>query len=486
MRSACLASFLCGALAAAVALPVAAQWSTDPSTNLVLADQPGGQVQPKLVPTADGGFYTSWFDAGSGYDVYLQRLSADGTEQWPHGGILVGDRSFSSTQDYGLAIAGDGDALLAYRSGSDVGAQITVSRIGPDGTLRWGPDGVVVSDDAGGANSPRVAATSDGDAVVAWSASDGAIVLQKLDADGNPLWGDGVSVVPPAGFFLLADLRASDDGSVIASWSAQLSFQDRQLWAQKFNGADGAPMWGSEPVAVFDGTGGAMQFGYFPEFIDDGAGGAVFVWYTVSLSGSVRVQHVLADGDMAFVQNGIVLGTDPDLTYTGPAGAYDPASGDIYAIWHFADAATQGQIGVAAQRLDAAGVRQWGDEGVVLEPQTTTEQSELGALALPGGGVLFSWASDSWPSDMPVHVTRLDTAGLPVWSPAVVDIKTGPTDTARLTGALSAYPFAAWVWEDGTNGGGGGSIKAQAIDFDGMLGGAAGNDTIFSDGFDGP
>ena len=80
-----------------------AEWSTDPATNLVVADRSGEQVQPKIVATADGGFYVSWFDnSAGGYDVYLQRLDAAGNELWAHNGVLVADRGYSSTQDLSL------------------------------------------------------------------------------------------------------------------------------------------------------------------------------------------------------------------------------------------------------------------------------------------------------------------------------------------------------------------------------------------------
>lgn len=471
-------------LAACLASPAHAQWSDDPAQNLVVADRPGGQVQPKIVATADGGFYVSWFDAGSGYDVYLQRLAADGTETWAHNGVQVADRGFSSTEDYGLDIDADGNALLAYRHEEGGVVQAAANRIAPDGTLLWGAGGIVVSTDSGDVHSPSVVATDDGNTVVAWSASDGSIGLQKLDGDGNPLWGGGVFVAPPSGFFLMADLQAADDGAVIASWAAWLSSQNRQYWTQKFAGIDGAPLWGSEPVKVFDGSGGAMQFGYTPDFLPDGDGGAVFVWYTVSQAGSARAQHILANGSAAFAQNGVLLATDTALTHTSPIGAYDPASGDIYAIWHVADALTQSEIGVNAQRIDATGTRQWGDDGKVLVPQSSSDQSQFSALAL-ADGALFAWTGNSWPQPMPVQVARLDAAGDYVWASEQVAIKTGPTDTARMAGALGTQPFAAWVWQDDTDGASGGSLKAQNIDFNGNLGLPAENDLIFADGFEG-
>ena len=53
-------------LAALVACPAFAQWSNDPAINLSIADRSGEQVQPKMVPTTDGGFYISWFDNSTG------------------------------------------------------------------------------------------------------------------------------------------------------------------------------------------------------------------------------------------------------------------------------------------------------------------------------------------------------------------------------------------------------------------------------------
>ena len=480
-----ISTFLLGAgVGLCFALPATAQWSTDPALNLVVADQPEGQVQPKLVATDDGGFYISWFDAGSGYDVHLQRLAADGSEQWAHNGVQVADRNFSSTEDYGLAIDAAGNALLAYRYEDAGVTQVAANRVAADGTLQWGATGIIVSSGSGDIHAPGIAATSDGGVVVAWSADDGSLGLQKLDGAGNPQWGSGVFVVPPSGFFLMADLKASDDGTVIASWAAWLSSQNRQLWTQKFAAADGAPLWGSEPVKVFDGTGGAMQFGYTPNFIADDDGGAVFVWYTVSSAGMARAQHILANGSAAFAQNGVELSTDATHTHTEPVGAWDRANGDIYAIWRVADATTQSIIGVAAQRVDSSGTRQWGDTGRELVAMSGLGQSQLGALALDGGA-LFSWASGTGPAAMPISVTRLDSAGDAVWPSTIVAIKTGADDTARLAGALSAQPFAAWIWEDATGGGGQGVIKAQNIDFDGNLGPLTTADLIFVDGFDG-
>ena len=475
-----------GLFMAVAVSPAFAQWSSDPANNLTIAASSGGeQAQPKIVATADGGFYISWFnDDSGGYDVYIQRVDANGNPQMAANGVLVATRDFSSTQDYGLGIDADGNALLAFRLNDGNGnAQIDVQKVAPDGSLLWGLGGVVVSNDSGGANSPKITATGDGNIAVAWSSSVGAIVVQKLDASGATLWGlTGVSITPSAGFFFLADLHGDADGNVIASWGAQPSFGNNQMWAQKLAAADGGSLWGTDPVKVCDGTNGVLQFGNFPPFIPDGAGGAVFVWYTVTTLGDVHVQHILADGSAAFPQNGVDASTDTTRGHYEPGGAYDASTGDIYAIWQETNS-MQTRIGVYAQRIDNTGARQWSDTGKVLVPLGVTDQSQMNALPL-AGGVFASWVTNDSPNPMPIHVARLNADGTYAWTGNVVDIKTAATDTSRLVGALSANGYAAWTWTD-NDANFSGDVKAQNINPDGTLGIEAPDDTIFVDGFDG-
>jgi hypothetical protein len=467
------------------ALPAAvhAQWSSDPANNLVIADRDNEQVQPKIVPTADGGFYISWFDnATGGYDVYLQRVDAGGNEQWAHNGVLVADRDFSSTQDYGLDVDADGNALLAYRFDVSGVAQIAAQKIAPDGTLLWASPGIIVSDDAGGANAPKISAGGDGNVAVGWTSGDGAVIVQKLDGDGNPLWGTGVSISSSTAW-ALSDLHADADGNVIASWVVLQFTAPHAMYAQKLAAIDGGVLWGTDPLTIYDATDGALQFGNFPTFVPDGNGGAVFVWYSVGNVGEVRAQHVTSDGTQAFAQNGVLASTDDSQNHFEPDGAYDAASGDIYAVWRETDLQTQGQIGVYAQRIDSTGARQWGDGGLVLVPLSTIDQTEMTALAVPGGGLVAAWSSDDFPDPTPLHAARLDTDGNYVWASQVVDFSTEPNDTARLAGAVSTDGYFAYAWT-ASAASFAGDIHAQNVNPDGTLGVPVDNDTIFANGFD--
>ncbi len=112
--------------------------------NLGVAIKPNDQVQPKIRPTPDGGCYISWFDNDPtghppfGYDVYLQRLDAAGVAQWADGGIRFADLGMSSTQDYGLDVDANGNALLAFLDDRRPSTTVTAMKVDPTGDAALG------------------------------------------------------------------------------------------------------------------------------------------------------------------------------------------------------------------------------------------------------------------------------------------------------------------------------------------------------------
>jgi hypothetical protein len=467
---------LLAALAAVVpTAPARAAWSTDPAANLAIADRTGEQVQPKVVPTADGGCYVAWFDNSTGgYDVFLQRLDAGGDEQWAHNGVLVADRGFSSTQDYGLAVDTAGNALLAFRDDSGPNVQIVAAKVDPDGNLLWGSPGIEVTSTTAFVAAPKIAGTTDGNAVVGWT-QDSDVIVQKLDSSGAPLWGaNGVTLARAGGNFSLADLHAADSGTAIVSWIASPAASPRHLWAQKLAAADGASLWAAGHVKVYDDGSGSLQFGNVPTFLPDGAGGAVFAWYTASPSLQCRVQRVLANGAEAFAHQGVELSTNAARLRVSPSAAFDPSTGSIYAFWTETNT-MQSQFGVYGQRVDASGARQWTDDGMVLVPLSAVEITQVRALPTPDGA-LAAWAETDAFDDQPIRATRLDTAGDSVWDPAIVAVKTADTGTSRLAAAPSALGFAIYAWTDGQTDG---DVHGQNLNLDGTLG-----PVLFADGFE--
>lgn len=472
-----------------------AQWSGDPADNLVIADAAGGETQPEIVAAPDGGYYVAWFDnIASGFDVHLQRLDAQGNELWPHGGVPIADRGYSSTYDYGIATDADGNAYVAFAccANSADDEHIAVSKVAPDGSLLWGAGGATVSGPGSSeaVYNAYVAVLDDGNVAVAWSAG-GGVRVQKLDGDGQALWADGgIELSQPSGAKLVGGVQPGGSGTAIVSW-ANITGSAHTLRAQKLASADGATLWGSDAAGVQVFASGWLQFGYYPPFVADGAGGAVFHDYDqAGVSFVARVQHLDATGTTLFGADGVLATIDTTMDHTDTAVAWDAASGDIYAVWrdNYNDGAGHDFDGVSAQRIDASGTRLWGDNGkVLLAPADSTNCANAISqpTALPASdGMVAGWTTGCTPTlDQPTTVMRLDADGNAVWASQSVVIKT-LRQTGRTRAVVGIGGDAVYVWQDGDDGAGESTIRAQNVQPDGTLG-AGVDDVIFADGFEG-
>jgi hypothetical protein len=449
-----LHSALMFALGVTLSSSAMAQWSSDSSKNLALADRGNGndQVQPKVKPLANNGWYVSWFDANPnspppiGYDVFLQRLNPGGVEQFRHDGIRIADLGNSSTEDYGLDVDTNGNALLAFldtREGSN--QQITAARVSPSGKALWGKLGVQLTNDSSTHSAPKIAGTTDGSIVVAWT-SDTNVVLQKLNAAGKPQWGKGIVLSESSYNYELSDLHAADDGSVIVSWVRVQGFgSNAYLYANKLS-AKGSLLWGTTHVKVFDG--GSLQFGEFPYFILDGKGGAVFSWYSNSPTLQCFAQHILDDGSEAFPHNGSEASTDKSRVRVSPAASYRAATDEVFLFWTEQDS-TQTYSGVYAQKFDAKGGRKWGQTGLTVVQLGTDQQIWVQNLQT-GSGALTLWVDEQTFGSATMQATRLNGQGKVVC--AQFPVSSTPADKIRLDSDMVRSGLTAVAWEDDRNG----------------------------------
>ena len=123
-------------------------------------------------------------------------------------------------------------------------------------------------------------------------------------------------------YFLLADLHAADNGSVIISWVSNKGFGSNSvLYANKIS-SSGTLLWGASNVNV--SVNGSLQFGEFPYFVPDGSGGAVFDWYTNGPTLQVYAQHILANGTAAFTNGGAAVSTNLQNVRVSPSAVYPP------------------------------------------------------------------------------------------------------------------------------------------------------------------
>jgi hypothetical protein len=468
LRPACLLM-----VAATVGIATASsfgQWTSDPAANTLVATGNNDQVQPKIRSTADGGCYISFFDNQSGgYDVRLQRLDAAGVVQWP-GGVLIADRSFSSTQDYGACTDTEGFSLLAFRDDRSGSQNVTAQRVSPSGQLMWGT-GVSMPGSAGG-SVPRITGTSDGGSVVAWTTGS-SVALVKLTSEGSVVWTrtvtgpGGVNVI---GAYLVASDAPGQTGAFVLSMVRFGSFSTpRNLYAQKFD-IDGNPLWGASPLTIY-GT-GSLQIGNYPPFVSDGAGGAVLTWYGTTGGLQCYVQRVYSDGSLQFVANGERVVSTTGQQRVGPAACIDQSTGDIYCFWTELNS-SQSNHGLGGQRFVGTS-RAWGESGLVLVPLGASEVQQVRVQPRNGGATVL-WAQGNLGNQTLVASAR-DSSGADAWSGFVTfsSIVTGKSrlDTTVLgEGTMSGPGTIYAVWQDGRDSASAEEeLYAQNIRIDGTLG----------------
>jgi hypothetical protein len=427
---------------------VLAGWSSDPAQNLPIADRPQEQGYPLMGPTTDGGCYIAWFDdAEDGYDVRLQRLDKMGNELWPHNGIMVADRDYNSTEHYSMVVDAEDNALLSYRQELSGATQIVAQKVSPDGDLLWG-DGVQLSTGIGYATLPRITTTSDGHVVVAWT-FEPSLQIQRLDADGVPTWDSPVTLTDDGGgYFWCSDITESLDGGFILTWrrDGPMYWDPKYLWAQRFS-AEGDPLWGDSPLVVFDDS--SVPMGHYPKFVPDGSGGVVF-YICSGTPVQCHVTHVSADGEELFGHNGVVAATTPNRTRLTPHACYNPAGNETILFWieYWVDPNFIGYWGVYGQLFNAAGDRQWTDNGLVLMPLETIERDRPQVIGCGDGAMVF-WSSETDFEEDCLMGARVDRAGEPVWDDSVVLVSSRPSNKSKLAAMRNADGHAFLAWGDG-------------------------------------
>jgi hypothetical protein len=226
-------------------------------------------------------------------------------------------------------------------------SRIVAQRIDAAGGLPWGPQGILVSENAEGVRieEPALATDGNGGVIVAWQqvpqgpATSGTpealrldILVQKLDANGRILWQpDGV----PLDISRSAE-NAGPHTPVLVS-----------------DGALGA-------IAVWEDLRNGLASIYAQRVDDYGSP----MWQT----GGVKVCYVPSPASLAFRQ----------VTGDGRGGAV-------------VSAAFTG--GVLVQKLDAGGNATWGDRGVVVTSMSTT--SHLSSTDGQGGAIVAWGAGNS-------------------------------------------------------------------------------------------
>jgi hypothetical protein len=299
---------------------------------VALCTAAGNQCYPTSVSDGAGGAIVTWDDYRSGDygDIYAQRISAVGAVQWAANGIGL---CIATGDQYAPTITSDGAGGTIvtwhdYRSGGGNG-DIYAQRISADGTVQWPANGVALCAATSNQWNPTIVSDGAGGAIVTWedyrSGDYGDIYAQRISAGGAVQWTtDGVALCTATGYQFDPTSVSDGAGGAIVTWSDYRSGGDYgDIYAQRITVA-GAVQWAANGAGLCTAT---RQM-YGPTITSDGAGGAIVSWHDYRSTSNLDIyaQNVKANGELGGYPGADVLADAPFAFALDPVRP-NPSSG---------------------------------------------------------------------------------------------------------------------------------------------------------------
>lgn len=385
-----------------------AAW-TPGGTPLCTAAQ--NQEHPSMASDGAGGAIVSWQDFRSGgYDVYAQRINASGTVVWTTNG--VGLCTFPGDQGDWPRIVSDfaGGGIVTWgdwRGGVDEDAY--AQRVNSSGVVQWTTDGVALCDTTGDQRTPAVAARVSGGAIFAWqdyrSGSGYDIYAQSVDPSGGADWThNGVAICTATGDQVSPEIVTDGSGGAVIVWQDQRS-GSYDIYAQRIN-ASGTALWAPDGVAVCTASNDQRS----PVIVRTASGDFILAW-TDKRTGSDDIYGQMIDlsGLDQWTAGGAAL-----CSATGDQGkVVIERSGLGGAVMAWQDLRS-GVADIYAQRVNAAGTKLWGINGVAVCTATGSQVNP--AIASDGsGGAVIVWR-DERTGDLDIYAQRMNSSGTVQWT----------------------------------------------------------------------
>ena len=454
MRRALTALLLAPALL--VALPAHAAWAPG---GIPLCTATGNQYASDAVSDGAGGVVVVFSDGV----IFAQRVTFDGAtgSGWPGDGSAV-SHSAGSCINAHAAADGHGGAIVVWEDSRTDVADLYAQHVLGSGVIdpAWPPVDLPIAVGPFNQYTNAVASDGVGGALVVWQDDrNGAvdphldIYAQRIGPGGTTLWtANGVPVCIATGDQWLPKVAADGLGGAYLAWVDQRG-SVRRVYAQHLTASgDLAPGWPADGIPV--GSAGAVGAQRDVALAPDGEGGVLIAW-SGSKNQAVYHTFVLRLGPSGAVAPGWpALGTqlcDVLQTQDQPQVVSDRAGGAIVAWQDFRDISNpMVSYHIYAQRVNAAGARQWALNGV---PVCTAPGSQGPPVAVSDhvGGVIVAWQDGRAGSDgADIYALRLTTAGVPApgWDPDGTALCTQPGGQSSPVIVADGLSGAVVAWTD--------------------------------------
>lgn len=329
----------------------------------------GAQEKPEICSDGAGGSIIVWLDKRYGeYEVYSQRIDANGTGRWAFNGEQICNFT---------------DIIWHYQ---------------------------ICSDGAGGAIILIE--------VDQWNQNSNDLYAQRIDSNGNIQWGDnGVHIISSKGYYESIPLICSDGaGGAIISWQDDRNgFFDQCIYAQRLNSA-GTKLWSSSGRALTSGDWWQQEY---PSMCSDGAGGAIIAWTDYRFSNfDVFAQRMNSAGSKQWGNDGMVIHNTFDGIQRQSKICKDKSGGAVI-VWKDKRDSGDEYYDLYAQRISSGGNKLWSSGGKLIHlggSYMGTADYDQQICSDGGGGGIITWLEHfGSPREKDISAQHINSSGDVQW-----------------------------------------------------------------------
>ena len=420
--------------------PARAIWELD---GTVVCDASTSQSGTVAVADGQGGAFIVWTDVRNGTrDIFIQRMSPLGNAVWAPNGVVV--CGAASDQDWpSLLPDGNGGVIVAwsdFRNGATTHYDIYAQRFNGSGVAQWAPNGVAVCAANRGQFYPKMTSNGAGGAIVAWDddrANQGDVYAARLTSAGATPDGIlGVAVSARATVESTPSLIPFGSGALIAWTDARNGVPD--IFAARFSSAGTVLEPNGIPICA---TGGDQLY---PLIAGDGTNGAIICWSDSRVE-TVYAQRLNSMGVVQWMPNGVPVGDGGTGAIFGGVNIVTDGGNGAIITWMDWD----GQdYNIYAQRLNAAGARQWLPNDVEICNESSEQRIPVAASDLAGGAVIAWQDKRALGQGYDLYAQRVLSGGNVAWTPNGVPVCTAQFDQNDLSAVPDGTGGAIFAWTD--------------------------------------
>ncbi|TAK66489.1 MAG: T9SS type A sorting domain-containing protein [Bacteroidetes bacterium] len=305
---------------------------------------------------------------------------------------------------------GAGGSIITWEDERSGNYDIYVQRLDATGVAQWTANGIAICTAVNNQYDPVLVSDGAGGAIIVWTDYrnvDADVYAQRINSSGVGQWtANGVIISAEASTQHESRISADGTGGYFIVWKDSRNGVYYELYTQRID-ASGAAFFTSDGIPVCTSSNATNDL----QLTGDGEGGAMVTWYDYrNGNADIFAQRINAAGARLWGADGVDICTAID-------GQYSPQilheAGTTFIVWEDERSGEDTDM-IAAQRIDDSGVSLWTNNGIIIATSDNVENPSIAGAEL--GDVIIAWNDDS-EGDEKIVVQRIDTTGAVQWNP---------------------------------------------------------------------